>query len=367
MVCQRPNNTPIVQSGGTAVPALPTGRGSLTRFLIGSGLELGPGHAPLPLQIPGVSVRYVDRWLPEENRHLFPELASEDTFPTPEILANFDVDRLRPVADQSQDFIICSHVLEHLAEPIGFLDEIHRVLRPGGVVLILLPDRRRTWDRDREPTSLDHLVSEFRSHVTEVDDAHILEFLRSTEKYVEGGYGLSESGPPDPSYLEQHRRRSIHVHCWDNEEFLQVILFSIEHLHHQWDFLDGVLTEELGPDNIEFGLVLRRTESGLPQSLLRQRFEAVWTGWRAARLSVTEALDRSAEENASLRLTIERLESTLNGTADQLDAANAQLAREHAELAAVHRTKTFRYTATLRAAYTKAARRALFNEDQPRE
>ena len=35
--------------------------------------------------------------------------------------------------DQSFDLVICSHVYEHVPRPAKMLDEIHRVLRPGGV------------------------------------------------------------------------------------------------------------------------------------------------------------------------------------------------------------------------------------------
>ena len=164
-----------------------TSRRLLTRHIVGSGLELGPGHAPFPAG-PGTSVRIVDRCQPEENRVLFAELEDAE-FARPDIVADLNTDRLEAVADASQDFVICSHVLEHLAEPIGLLGDMHRVLRPGGVVLILLPDRHRTFDRYRTGTPLAHLVAEYESGVSEVDDEHILDFLTNAVP-------PSESSPP---------------------------------------------------------------------------------------------------------------------------------------------------------------------------
>ncbi|MBX2838204.1 MAG: class I SAM-dependent methyltransferase [Gammaproteobacteria bacterium] len=41
-----------------------------------------------------------------------------------------------PFADQSQDVVIATHVLEHLADPDRALLEIHRVLKPGGLVFL---------------------------------------------------------------------------------------------------------------------------------------------------------------------------------------------------------------------------------------
>ncbi len=44
-----------------------------------------------------------------------------------------------PVADASQDFVLCEHVLEHVLDPLAAAREIERVLRPGGIALIKVP------------------------------------------------------------------------------------------------------------------------------------------------------------------------------------------------------------------------------------
>ena len=103
-----------------------TVRCHLVRRLRGDGPEIGPVHGPFPLQGRGVSVRYMDRWEPTENSNLFPDSA---VFPEPDVVANLDSDRLSAVADESADFVIASHALEHLADPVGMLAELQRVLR----------------------------------------------------------------------------------------------------------------------------------------------------------------------------------------------------------------------------------------------
>ena len=44
-----------------------------------------------------------------------------------------------PLADGEFDFVVCTEVLEHLAEPAEALRELRRVLRPGGGLLITVP------------------------------------------------------------------------------------------------------------------------------------------------------------------------------------------------------------------------------------
>lgn len=53
-----------------------------------------------------------------------------------------------PLPDGSARVVYSSHMIEHLdrASARGLLDEMHRVLRPGGLVRIVAPDLRRLAD-----------------------------------------------------------------------------------------------------------------------------------------------------------------------------------------------------------------------------
>jgi 2-polyprenyl-3-methyl-5-hydroxy-6-metoxy-1,4-benzoquinol methylase len=44
-----------------------------------------------------------------------------------------------PVQDESYDLVLCTQVLEHVAEPLGVLREFHRVLKPGGQAWLSAP------------------------------------------------------------------------------------------------------------------------------------------------------------------------------------------------------------------------------------
>jgi len=44
-----------------------------------------------------------------------------------------------PLPDSAVDHIICSEVLEHVSEPQGLLQQMHRVLKPGGDVFVTIP------------------------------------------------------------------------------------------------------------------------------------------------------------------------------------------------------------------------------------
>ena len=58
---------------------------------------------------------------------------------TPEVAAVADVSCPLPFRNGGVDRIFAVHVLEHLIDFLPFVDECHRVLRPGGVLHVLSP------------------------------------------------------------------------------------------------------------------------------------------------------------------------------------------------------------------------------------
>lgn len=74
------------------------------------------------------------------------------------------------------DFLIASHVIEHVPDLIFWLHELRSVLRPSGEVRLLVPDRRFTFDRLRHETRLSdvlsaHLLDARRPSPTQIIDA----------------------------------------------------------------------------------------------------------------------------------------------------------------------------------------------------
>lgn len=44
-----------------------------------------------------------------------------------------------PIADNSYDFIVASHIVEHLNDVPGFMDEVYRIAKPGAEIEIITP------------------------------------------------------------------------------------------------------------------------------------------------------------------------------------------------------------------------------------
>src|SRR6185503_15949436 len=65
-----------------------------------------------------------------------------------------------PFCDETLDFLLASHVIEHMPDTIGTLWEWARVLRPGGVLFLIVPHKDRTMDVERPCTEVAHHLAD---------------------------------------------------------------------------------------------------------------------------------------------------------------------------------------------------------------
>jgi SAM-dependent methyltransferase len=76
--------------------------------------------------------------------------------------------RVIPFPDESFDALLCTEVLEHVVEPVELIQEMHRVLKPGGLALVTIPWSARfhykPYDYYRyTPSALETLFQSFGS------------------------------------------------------------------------------------------------------------------------------------------------------------------------------------------------------------
>jgi predicted SAM-dependent methyltransferase len=150
-------------------------RRSLVRaYIKGRGIEIGARHRPLKVSS-RARVTYVDRlWVPGlQQQH--PELASRKLAPVDIV---DDIEKLTRFPDESQDFVIANHVLEHCQNPIGALLNFLRVLRRGGILYLAVLDDRYTLNRARPVTSLEHMLQDHERGPEWSKEQHLEEWTR---------------------------------------------------------------------------------------------------------------------------------------------------------------------------------------------
>lgn len=197
---------------------------TLRRYLHGRGVEIGAlwRRFPLPSQ---VQVWYVDRLNGEGLLKQYPNLRGKVV--QPDLVA--EAAQL-PVAPASLDFIIASHLLEHLPFPLAALRAWYETLVPGGVLLLRVPDKRYTFDRQRERTPLAHLVEEYEHPERFNRWAHYADWVQNVK-----------DGKPQNAEFQQEIKSlmemdySIHFHAWIGEDLREIIDYTRQVWRLDWE------------------------------------------------------------------------------------------------------------------------------------
>ncbi len=205
----------------------PRGRLAFT-YLRGNGIEIGALHRPLSCDWRKVHITYVDRKSRAELARQYPEFRQEDIMRVDRIDSG---ETLATFADQSLDFVIASHMIEHAEDPVGTLDTWFRVLRPQGMLFLIVPDMRHTFDRQRAQTTPGHLFRDHEEGPERSRQHHYLEWVACTE----GGDAAARKQRAEELAAMHY---SIHFHVWTPLSFLDFLVayhgryphFDIRHL-----------------------------------------------------------------------------------------------------------------------------------------
>ena len=108
-------------------------------------------------------------------------------FARPDVLIR-DISQGNPFPDGSYDFVFCIEVLEHVPNPFGTLSEFHRVLKPGGVLILSVPNpyhfKEIIWNLFRIPDRQGHLYGWTRQTMTRLGEMNGFRLERSGGTYL---------------------------------------------------------------------------------------------------------------------------------------------------------------------------------------
>ncbi len=213
----------------------------LASELRGTGIEFGSGASPFPVPLECHTL-YADAYSYATLRdNLYPGQTLTQIV-RPDFVT--DLQTLDGVADESLDFVVACHVIEHTVSPITAIQSCYRALRPGGHLVLVVPDMRKTFDRARERTSLAHLIDDHRDPSAERDLCHFMEFFSKVQPLPEGRF-LREFAEE-----KQRARTDIHYHCWDYASFDEMMGWITQNVA-PWRDIWSYPTLS-GDDNIEF-------------------------------------------------------------------------------------------------------------------
>jgi hypothetical protein len=190
------------------------------------------------------------------------------------------------------------------------------------------------------------VVADYQAGVTEVETAHIEDFLLHADKATVRAW--REASPEARvALVNLHRRRSVHVHCWDEPEFSSVLCYAIERLGQAWELVGGAVPDVRDPFCLEFGYVLRRSGSASAGSEAGRRFRHDLEQLRQDRRHLQHDRWRPLGYDAE------------SAGAAAIRYMDDEIIRLTAKLDALYATKLFRYSAPLRRSYVRLKTRCL--------
>lgn len=144
--------------------------------LDGAGLEIGGGYNPIASK---------DEFRVDHLDH-----ADRDTLVAKYASQGIDTSRIQAVdyvwsgqayaelvGEKRYDWIIASHVIEHLPNPIQFLNDCTEILSENGILSLVIPDKRFCFDYYRPPSGLARLIDAFVAGDTRTTAGSVVEHI----------------------------------------------------------------------------------------------------------------------------------------------------------------------------------------------
>jgi SAM-dependent methyltransferase len=134
-----------------------------------------------------------------------------------------DAVSLKCIESDKYDFVLSCNNLEHIANPIKALTEWLRIIKAGGIILLVLPDKNSNFDHRRNITRFEHLMEDFERDVSEEDLTHLDEIMHLHDLSMD---------PPAGNLINFRNRsinnfqnRCLHHHVFDLDLIQNIFSF----------------------------------------------------------------------------------------------------------------------------------------------
>ena len=107
--------------------------------------------------------------------------------------------------------------VQTLDVPLLALENMLRVVRPGGVVFLSLPDKRHTFDAARPVTNFEHILKDYRKGPETGREAHYREWIELVENIP------AAESDARLHFLMNVSNYPIHFHVWTQFEMWEMV------------------------------------------------------------------------------------------------------------------------------------------------
>jgi predicted SAM-dependent methyltransferase len=142
---------------------------------------------------------------------------------------------LSKIKSESYDFVLSCHSLEHVANVINAIHEWHRILKKDGKLVLVLPDKRFTFDHDRPYTTFGHLLKDYENNIDEHDTTHFNEIMQFHD--VSMDEGVNSKDELQQRLQESFVNRCVHHHVFNQQLVKELLTYCGFEIIHQQEVL----------------------------------------------------------------------------------------------------------------------------------
>lgn len=295
------------------------------------GLEIGPLNNPLVRTDDvqeGGEIFYLDHLPTYKLQEKYQNDLSIDVNQiVPVDFVCIDGDIVAATAGNLFDYVVASHVIEHVPNLLRFLTDIQKILKPGGHCLLMIPDKRFTFDFNRPLTTFGTVLENFMANI---------ELPRVSAVYDQAAMAINANGhnlwhgivkAEDSNLLDSesiawkaaHRvhkesyYHDVHVNIFTPESFFEILKKAVIHevmFYEVEQFIDTQIGQ------IEFMVQLQKPEDE-PSSCLKSKclaslpkleIESLLSPYMPQVKALSAALQNSTETISKLQQQLEQLE-----------------------------------------------------------
>jgi SAM-dependent methyltransferase len=127
------------------------------------------------------------------------------------------------IADNTFDFVVSSHSLEHSSNPICNLVDYIRVVRVGGLVYTRIPNKDFTYDKNRSSTDPQKLIQKFVNKQFGFELGEFIEMVSNSLNEVYFDYNQEDIYS---QYVKQNGHH--HIYVYDLNNIIKLIDYIID-------------------------------------------------------------------------------------------------------------------------------------------
>jgi len=193
----------------------------------GLGLEIGPSHNPIAPKKKGFNVHILDHASATDLRNKYQEHGINlDSIEEVDFVWHGEPYPILIGKESCYDWIIASHVIEHVPDPISFLQQCEALLKPEGILSLVIPDKRFCFDYFSSVSFTGNVLDAYTDKRVKPSHGQIFDHVANAAKRKGNiAWGDDELGCADElvhtiAEAQAHWERSVateeymDVHCW---------------------------------------------------------------------------------------------------------------------------------------------------------